>query len=371
MFYKKGINLFIFFIISCNTSFAKETHDNYIDFDVEGARHTYAKSISKNGMVAGSYVPIDGEYTYQGFIRMTNGDITKFSVPGANVTDPVSINNAGTITGIARSNTAICDVLDDCESFVRTLDGKITRFTVPGAKGGTIAVAINNAGTITGYAKNTHSRDGYDTQGFVRQTDGTIITFDVPGAKYTRPTSINQDGIITGCYDIDSSTSSCSLKGYANDRGRGFVRKADGTFITFDASGSVLTYPTAINDKGEITGVYSDSNYNNDPAGFVRSTDGIISTFSVLDRQQTWYVGTHPVSINNEGVILGSFHTSRPYLTAGFTRGPNGEIKEWKHPKAKEDDTSFNDVNASGIAVGDYSDFGYARIHAFIIDTKK
>ena len=42
-----------------------------------------------------------------------------------------------------------------------------------------------------------------DAQSFVRQADGAIITFDVvPGARYTISTSINNSGVVVGCYNM-------------------------------------------------------------------------------------------------------------------------------------------------------------------------
>lgn len=368
MFFKTHINLFIFLTIMFNTSFAKNARDNYIDFDVEGARYTSAQSINESGMVTGNYTLFNNRSTTNGFIRMPTGNITKFSVPGVEFTYPVGINNAGMVTGTARSDidsgtTSDCNHVAYCESFVRTLDGKITTFAVPGAKGGTLAVGINDSGTITGYAKKNDSYDDNDTQGFVRQADGTIIIFDVPGAKYTKPTSINNKGVITGCYNIIAKSISCYG---ASDGGHGFIRMTDGTFITFDVPEKELTYPTAINDNGEITGVYE--RYPDDDTGaFFRTPNGEISTFNIENAG----MDKNSLKINKEGVILGNYFTIMgSNLHGGFTRELSGEIKKWSHPNDKENFTLFHDINGAGMIVGEYPYYGAWKSHSFLLNTK-
>lgn len=362
MFFKTRINVFIFLTVFFNTTFAKDAYGTYINFNVIGAQFTSAQSINESGMITGNYGLTTSPHVTHGFIRMPNGKITKFSVSGGNFTYPVSINNAGTVTGTVRSDM---DDMDDCyytsycKSFVRTLDGKITTFSVPEAEGGTIAVGINNSGTITGFA-----HEGDETKGFVRQANGTIITFDVPGAKYTRPASINNDGVITGCYNVISTvgTLCSSAKG-----GHGFIRMTDGTFITFDVPGiQLLTSPTDINDLGEITGFYENDLSNDDFGVFLRKTDGSILKFNVPNE------GLDTVfKINNDGVILGNYFTiNGPRLHAGFTREPSGEIREWKHPATDANYTRINDINEAGMVVGEYLDYKARKSYSFLLNTK-
>src|SRR6266481_2817038 len=82
----------------------------------------------------------------------------------------------------------------------------ITTFDAPGAGTGpgqgTIAFAINPAGTISG----RYADAGTAIHGFVRTRDGAIITFDAPGAgtgprQGTRPFSINPAGATAGYYN--------------------------------------------------------------------------------------------------------------------------------------------------------------------------
>src|SRR6516165_1393891 len=60
------------------------------------------------------------------------------------------------------------------------------------------------------------------------------ITFDVPGAIGTYPTSINQSGQIAGQW-WDSGT------------GHSFLRNTDGSIVPFDPSGAYWSTATSIN----------------------------------------------------------------------------------------------------------------------------
>jgi hypothetical protein len=99
----------------------------------------------------------------------------------------------------------------------------------------------------------------------------TFITFDVPGARSTIPFAINPAGLITGFW-VDN----------VNRARHGFLRDSDGTITTFDAPGAGTgprqgTLCFSINLAGVIAGEYVDG--NDVLHGFVRATDGTITTF--------------------------------------------------------------------------------------------
>ena len=224
---------------------------------------TFAVDINpKGGEVAGEYQ--DANNVYHGFLRNSDGTITKFDVPGAGKGGASlclgnCLNPAGTVTGwYLDSNNA-------AHSFLRTRDGTITKFDVPGAgKGahqGTVPVAINPAGAIAGaYADSNNV-----FHGFLRMPDGTITKINVPGAgkgsgqgTFACPGTsiciggINAAGAISGNY-IDSSNVN-----------HGFLRMPDGTITKFDVPGAGKgsgqgTIPYGINPEGAITGWYIDS----------------------------------------------------------------------------------------------------------------
>jgi hypothetical protein len=85
----------------------------------------------------------------------------------------------------------------------------------------------------------------------------TIITFDFPGSGGTEPVAINPAGTITGFY-----TDAMGIT-------RGFLRAArDGTLTTFDPLGSQATIANGINPAGAITGTFFDAGFT--AHGFLR-----------------------------------------------------------------------------------------------------
>ena len=340
-------------------------HDGgtFITFDVPGVvtgpyRGTSPSGINWVGTVTGSYPDANGTH---GFVRTWNGNITSFDVPGASGTYPVAINPWGTITG------GYCDN-SGCPGFVRTPDGRITTFDVPGDVYGLLVSAINPEGAVTGVYLDANFI-GY---GFVRYLNGTIITFDVPGSGcdygLNYAAAINPRGEIAGNYVADAD---CGLHGFLRDahgnvttfdppggdtgdtggtlapgpsaginpegaiassyyqnmpgtpRFRGFLRKPNGTFETFDASTAgpccTWTFAIALNEDGVITG------YDNDGYsifhGFVRSRRGDITLFDAPGSGTGVNQGTIPTAINAEQVVTGYYRDSQLGLH-GFLRIP-------------------------------------------------
>src|SRR2546430_5719538 len=147
----------------------------------------------------------------------------------------------------------------------------------------TLPFAINPARQITGTYE-TYDGTNHNAHGFLRQPDGSFITFDVPGGaadlQGIHALAINQAGQITGYYKDASSTppSGCP----ACFTRRGFLRQRDGTIITFavpDAgtNNGQGTFPRAINSSGQITGEYFDA--NNHIHAFLRQPDGTFMPF--------------------------------------------------------------------------------------------
>ena len=113
-------------------------------------------------------------------------------------------------------------------------------FSVPEAES-TWGVAINNNGDVAGtYIVS----GGGPLQAFVRTSGGRIAPFDVPGATDTIVSSINDQGTIAGTWDAQSG-------GYIP---HGFFRSAAGVITTFDPPGSVFTQSALISNNGSIAG---------------------------------------------------------------------------------------------------------------------
>jgi uncharacterized membrane protein len=131
-------------------------------------------------------------------------------------------------------------------------------------------------------------------------------SFDVPGAvNGTQPAGINDLGEVTGAY-YDS-----------NGNQHGFLRKEGGKIVTFDAPdvgyptqptlGSSGTIPTGINNEGDIVGYYTDAKgaYH----GFVRSARG---RFWIIDDPSSTSAPSATIAqaINDWGTVVGFWFDS-------------------------------------------------------------
>jgi hypothetical protein len=150
----------------------------------------------------------------------------------------------------------------------------------------------------------------------------------------------------------------------------GAAPNADSDIITFDALGADRTandyngtFPSSINDWGVITGSYIDT--NNVYHGFLRSPEGKITPFQApgADTTPGSYNGTVPNSINDLGEITG-YYTDVPGLVHGFLRNAGGKFTSFDVPSAGG--YSFpNAVNLEGAVVGYYLDPNFL-FHAFL-----
>jgi uncharacterized membrane protein len=112
-----------------------------------------------------------------------------------------------------------------------------------------IPQGINFFGQIAGYYGDPNDSSVF--HGFLRQPDGTFLTFDPTGSISTQVTAINDKGQITGSYAT------------ADGIYRGFLRNQQGVIESFDAvgAGNPSTFPKAINDRGQIAGYYQDASF--------------------------------------------------------------------------------------------------------------
>jgi hypothetical protein len=305
--------------------FLRHPWGGFVTFESPGAdttpnsyNGTFAQNINDDGSIAGFYADVQG--VPHGFLRSPEGAFTTFDVPGAvNGTWPIFLNHESDVVGFSLDANLLF------HAFLRRRDGTFATFVGPGSCDsgtpagcyGSAATYIDNSGRIVGsFMDNSGNFVG---RGLVRSPDGKLTTFDAPGAG-TGP------GQGTGC-------PGCNLEGNrwgaiagtysdANNAFHGFLRGPEGKFITFDATGAGTgSYqgtgcssdcPVTLNDKGEIAGSYSDSNYVQH--GFLRYPSG---AFVTLDPPgSTW---TQPESMNNSGAIVG-YYMDAGNVLHGFLR---------------------------------------------------
>jgi hypothetical protein len=237
--------------------FFRDQYGNYTSFDAPGAVTSAGVGINASGVIAGSYSPNQGGNIY-GFIRDVSGNITDFSVPDSIYTGVVAINSVAQIIGNYTVDNS------NYYGFIRQPSGSLITFKVPHAFQ-TYPQAINDAGTMTGYHGDRPGADAAK-HGFFRDNLGNITSFDAPGAgteetEGTYPLGINDAGDITGYY-VDS-----------NAVAHGFVRNQAGSFIELDDPNAGTrqnkgTFPCCINKSGQIAGEFTPA--KGEPRGFIR-----------------------------------------------------------------------------------------------------
>jgi len=164
---------------------------------------------------------------------------TKASVPGATMTEPGGINNAGVSVGFYVDSGGV--------QHGYILNGtKLTKLDDPKAKPGTTAGSnLNPDGAISVVGSYTSSTTGHSV-GFLYK--GGKYT-DIPGPSGSIGTfgsAINDNGAIVGYYvDAASATHGFLLKGK--------------TYTTLDVPGATATFATGINKSGKIVLYWSDS----------------------------------------------------------------------------------------------------------------
>jgi hypothetical protein len=309
----------------------------FITFQVPGSTNTVPAAINNAGKVAGYYATATDPYqTFHGFLRNSRGGFTTFDAPGSVSTQPLGINGEGTIAGEYR------DADDRNHGFVRSARGAITSFDVPGSTvRDTFPTSINDEGTITG---SYGPGGGQLSHGFVRDASGVITTFDPTGSIQTFPRAINAKGEIVGYYTD------------ANDVGHGFLRDPSGTITSFDPPGSRETVAWSINTKGTIAGVYSGSV---PLSGFIRSHDGAFKPINLPANGSP----NSDIQINAVGIASGAYQDANSVFH-GFVRSPDGAVTTFDFPGS--DSTFAFDINDFGVITGSYSigtiTSGYLRV---------
>ncbi len=135
----------------------------------------------------------------------------------------------------------------------------------------------------------------------------TFETFDVPGGTDTLLSDIRNDGTLVGRFKDGGGIS------------QGFTQ--DGTnFFTFNVTGTTATFPGGIDNFGRIAGFYRDAVDPEVQHGFIRDTNGSITTID--GPGQTF---TYAWRINDAGQVNGYWFED-PFFITSFRRETNGAI---------------------------------------------
>jgi hypothetical protein len=369
------------FILLCTlglslTARAQEPCITTFDVPASNGYGTQPVGINNQGTIAGYYQ--DSNAVYHGFLRSPDGNFTTLDAPGAgtnpnasNGTFPLGINQLGIVAGYINDSTGVS------YGFVRSPDGKFTMFSAPGADKtpadalGTIITGINALGATSGYYFDTTA--SHVIHGFLVSPDGQFTSFEAPGSGGLGTVTdgpLNLEGAIVGYYTDPSYLF------------HGFVRNPDGTIATFVGPGSCNTgYTTSscygtgafnINVIGISVGAYLDNSGNFVSHQFLRSPDGTITTFEAPGAGTGPYQGTgfdQIAGLNDLGVVT-SMYLDGNNVYHGYLRTPDGKFATFDAPGADLTPGDYNgtfpaSINNAGVITGYYTDVNDVQ-HGFL-----
>ncbi len=268
------------------------------------------------------------------------------------------MNGKGEIAGV------FVDSMGVPHGFLRSSSGGFVSFDAPNASQrgdkGTTPRSINEAGDIAGYFSATTGTN----RGFLRRKDGSFVVFDPLGSAGTVINSVNAQGDVTGNYVV-------------NDQAHGLLGHKDGTFATFDPPGGFNTAPEWIADNGDIAGYYEDQ--LGVLHGFIRHKDGTFSVADVSGAVAAQGKGTFPMSVSENGEIVGHYTAGEHGMDRGFIRHRDGAVENIDPPGSITDDAAHADpegyvlhaitdpltINQRGEIAG-YFDDTNGLVHGFV-----
>jgi len=221
------------------------------DGSKKGSSSTNPLDMNGPGFVVGQYFLMEDPITSRGFVRAPNGVIQAIKIPGNEMVIPWAINDAGMIAGFYAKAFD-----NERKGFIRFPKGIYTTFAGgPECSFFDNTLFMNSNGDVAG----TCGTDG--SRSFLRNHHGEFVIIVYPGALETDASGVAANGDVAGSYvDADFGT-------------HGFIRRADGTFQSFDfpdaAPGS--TQVSGMDDNGDIVGTYDDAEQR--LHGFIRYTD--------------------------------------------------------------------------------------------------
>ena len=238
-----------------NTSFTFDSRTGVFTpvADDPDAPFSSVLGVNDLGVMAGA--ESRNQATENGFVRSKDGTFTAFSKPGADSTEPRGVSNRGLVTGFSFENgfsSTVGFIYNPVDNtFIEILPGPNTAAQGINASGEVVGSAVLPAGAAcTGCPAGTY--------GWRRAPSGDLTFFQVNGQR-TRARGISDSGVITGfVFDPVSG----HTKGFV-------VRLAHSSYQSFsvpdgellEMPGAVSTAPQAINNSGEIVGIWFDASF--------------------------------------------------------------------------------------------------------------
>ena len=222
--------------------------------------------------------------------------------------------------------------------------------------GGSRLSGINNAGVVVG----TGFDADFNEHGFIGTPDA-LVSFAVPDASgslqfQTILGGINDNDVVVGFTPVGPG-----------QPGNPLVEFHDGNVITLPAPPDDFgnTIARSVNNAGVIAGTFNDL-VNHKPRGFVRDATGNYTRFDVNPTTEF----TSVAGISNNGTIIGNYSILHA-ITAAFERAADGTITLLDTPTSiggiPISLINYNGINASGVTVGSFLD-GTINSYGFLRD---
>jgi len=161
----------------------------YEYYDVPGSNHTHGIGLTQGNLLYGIYTTPSSP-DYMGFsLRISDGNLTTLTYPGATATTIAGVNSSGLFVGSFYNGgpNPLAYYYDGTSYFTIMIPGAVS----------SSAFAISDNNVVVG-----EYQDGLRTHGFIYDSN-ILITVDVPGATDDGIAGINSVGQIVGYY-IDS-----------------------------------------------------------------------------------------------------------------------------------------------------------------------
>jgi YVTN family beta-propeller protein len=295
---------------------AKPLIENYKfkTLDYPGAVKTEVHQINENGYAVGFYVD---EATVQHGFLYHKGEFVSYDFPGAGITELDDINSSNLAVGSSvdyQGNGTGFQLFEGVGGIINlTLENDGKTLTVPSGK----AVGIDDDGTVVGayYNPIEFANLGYRLNGF------SLQSLDNPGPVYVEADGV-AGSLVVGWF-IDSENNFHGLR-WKGDEYSQFDFPGAGT----DPNGSIgFTFAFKVNEQRDIVGSWGrDLSNPQSPHSFL--IEGKTQREISFDYPNALSTSSH--GINNKGQITGSYIDTNNVMH-GFIATPMPDQCELKH----------------------------------------
>jgi hypothetical protein len=295
---------------------AKPLIENYKfkTLDYPGAVKTEVHQINENGYAVGFYV--DTATVQHGFIYH-KGEFVKYDFPGAGITELDDINSSNLAVGSSvdyQGNGTGFQLFEGVGGIINlTLEQGGESLTLPSGK----AVGIDDDGTVVGsyYDPFVYANLGYRLNGF------SVQSLDNPGPVYVEADGVGGNLVVGWFIDSDNNFHGLRWKG---DEYSQFDFPGAGT----DPNSSIgFTFAFKVNEQRDIVGSWGrDLSNPQSPHSFL--IEGKTQREVSFDYPDALSTSSH--GINNKGQITGSYIDTNNVMH-GFIATPMPDQCELKH----------------------------------------